>query len=63
MPVAMSAARTNGRFDGNAALQQPLEEQAKVPSALDEVVARVRQDAEHDPKTFARDAEVPNGGE
>lgn len=57
------SARTNGRFDGNAALQQPLEEQAKVPSALDEVVARVRQDAEHDPKTFARDAEVPNGGE
>ena len=56
----MSAARTQGPFDGNAALQQPAEE---APSALDEVVARVRKDAEREPKTFARDAEVPNGGE
>jgi len=60
MPVAMSAARKNGHFDGNAARQQPGQE---APSALDEVAARVRKDAERDPKTFARDAEVPNGGE
>ena len=60
----MSAARTHRRFDGNAALKQPTPEaRSDAPSALDEVVARVRRDAQDDPKAFAHDAEVPNGGE
>lgn len=59
----MSTRRTpHVESDGNAAVKQ---NPAPAPAndALSDVLACIRDDAKRNPETYARDAEVPFGGE